>query len=615
MSINSAPPFSVNAAYAAIAAGKFIHAEEMARCSLQQTDNDINWMNVLGMVCAMTERSMEASTYFRRLVEANPNDSAQWSNLGNALCDAQQYDEAIVALKNAILLSENNSYAHFSLARSYQAKGNAINAIEEINHALKLEPTDSGFRLFQANLFVWIDDWDNARIALQQLRGKKLSTEQLVDIANMFLQMNMFDDARLIFNNALNFQPDNINALISLGLLEERVNSVSAAEKYAEKAVKIISKNESLKSKQLPALNQLIARISFRNKNFQHSTDTLTTILSSPPADPMLHSHLCFELGASLDQLGQFDKAWHVFGKAHAVRSEHLKTGHKGVAGSDLLQIIENAPPKISNKTISLTADTNKDPVFIAGFPRSGTTLLEQILDSQNELASFDEQPFLQRLLVLLRQEGLSYPQDFSEIDDLLNSKFRKLYFNYVASAVPNLGLRRPVDKNPLNLIRLPFAQGFLPQSKVIVAIRHPCDVVLSCYMQNFRTPLLQTSFSSLETTAELYAKVMNCWYHFRDSLHLPTYIHRYEDLVTDPIKTTQGLAAFLELPWNESWLDAVGHVKNKGAIRTPSYAQVTEPINQKAKGRWLNYRTCFSATTFQHLAPWIKEFGYQKIE
>jgi tetratricopeptide (TPR) repeat protein len=615
MTVNSHTPFSIDAAYKAIAAGNLLDAEEMARESLQQSHDKAAWTNILGIVCAMTERSIEASIYFRQLVEINPSNSAQWSNLGNALCDALLYDEAIIALKNAISLSENNPYAHFSLARSYRANGNATNAIEEINRALKLEPTDSGFKLLQANLLAWIDDWDGARLSLQQLRGKRLTPEQLTDMANIFLQMNMFDDARSALNSALSFQPENTNALICLGLLEERINSISVAEKCAEKAIAVISKNESLKKKQLPALNQLIARLSFRNKNFQHSADTLIDILSDPPSDPMLHSHLCFELGASLDQLGQFDKAWHAFSKAHTIRSEHLKLSYKGVAGSDLLQIIESDPPQMLHDTISVSADTNKDPIFIAGFPRSGTTLLEQILDSRTGLASFDEQPFLQRLILQLRQEGLCYPKDFSKIDSLLNNKFRKLYFDYVASVAPNLGAGRPVDKNPLNLIRLPFAQGFLPNSKVIIAIRHPCDVVLSCYMQNFRTPLLQTSFSSLETTAELYAKVMSCWQSFRDSLILPTCINRYEDLVTDPIKTTQGLATFLDLQWNESWLDAVGHIKNKGAIRTPSYAQVTEPINQKAKGRWLNYQAYFSTTTLEHLAPWIKEFGYDDVE
>lgn len=606
------PSYSLQDAQSALHAGAFEVAEKMARSALSESGNHEGWLSILAAICGMTKRSPEACTYFRQLLVINPNDSAQWSNLGNALCDMNCHEDAIDALHKAIALSPQNAYAHYALARSYQAQGKAKFAIEHAYKAIKINPNDTGFRLLLATLRLWLDDWDGARSELNLLRGKRMAPEQLVDIANLYLQMNMFDDARAAFNVALQFQPRNIGGLIGVGLLDERVNLLSSAQNCVDKAIaeiKDLRTNEN--SSWLPALNHLMAKLSFRRKDFRQSADALTHLLSPPPNDPMLHSHLCFELGASLDKLREYDSAWKAFTTAHSVRADHLTIGYKGIAGSDLSEIIETPAPVFSINESLPISDNRKDPIFIVGFPRSGTTLLEQILDSQPDLASFDEQSFLQRLLVELRKHSLNYPQDLSNIDRELNSHFRNMYFDYVDSVVPNLGMRQPVDKNPLNLVRMPFAQGFLPNSKVIIAIRHPCDVVLSCYMQSFRTPVLQTSFSSLEATAELYAKVMKCWRNFRSDLRLPVHINRYEDLVTDPVSATKQLAAFLELPWNESWLDAAAHVRTKSAIRTPSYAQVAEPINQNANGRWLNYRKYFSETTLNHLAPWISEFGY----
>lgn len=605
---------SLDVARNALSAGAFDISEKMARNALTIEANNIDWLNILATTCAVTKRSEEAVLYFRKIVEINPADGNQLSNLGNALCDIQLHSEAIEILHKAIAIAPQNSYAHHAMARSYHALGDAEKAILSAELALNLEPNDTVYRLLRASLRTWLDDWDGARADLALLRGRRIPLQQLVEIANIYLQMNQFDDSRKTFSAVLRVDAEYIDAILGLGLLEERVNSLQAAQVCVDNVIDLYKKQGITQSKWHPALSQLNARLAFRAKDFRKAADILANLINHPIADPLLLSHLYFELGTSLDQLGDFDSAWHAFSQAHATRKHHLSVGHKGVAGSDLLEILENPVHVISSPGSPSKSDNFRDPVFIVGFPRSGTTLLEQILDSQEGLKSFDEQPFLQQLLVQLRNHGLAYPQQLDLIDNSLRSMLRKNYFDYVSTVAPDLGTRRPVDKNPLNLVRLPFAQSFLPNSKVIVAIRHPCDVVLSCHMQSFRTPALQTSFSSLETTAELYAKVMSCWQSFREKLTLPTYVHRYEDLVTEPVKTTKELANFLELPWNDSWIEANGHAQNKGTIRTPSYAQVMEPINQKAKGRWLRYKNYFSDCTLQTLAPWIAEFGYPKL-
>jgi tetratricopeptide (TPR) repeat protein len=585
----------------------------ITQASLSASPGDTELLSLAAAALAMSGRSAEAAAYYQQLVEIHPNDDKQWGNLGNALCDAKQFDKAATALHKAVSIDPSNSYAHFALARTYQAQGDAQDALKHANLACELLPNDSGFIILLAKLCLWTDDWDATRATLNRLSNQRIPPQQLIEIADIYLQMNLYDESRSAFNLALSVQPNNPFALLGLGLLEERVNAIDAATTCVEKVRRLFTgaSNEPW----FQRLQQLEARLAFRNKDFQLAAKLLTQLVIKAPADPILQSHLHFELGSAYDQAGEISSAWQAFQTAHAVRLRHLRLGFKGVAGNDLIEILNKPNISISKKSHLSISDKHRDPVFIVGFPRSGTTLLEQILDMQPDLASFDEQPFLQLLLVELRKRSLLYPDDVNKIDDPTKLELRALYFEYIKYAVPNLAARRAVDKNPLNLVRLPFAQTFLPNSKVILAIRHPCDVVLSCYMQSFRTPALESSFSSLEATAELYSKSMRCWKNFRHDLQLPIHINRYEDLVSDTSKTTQAIASFLELPWNNTWLNAAEHVHSKGAIRTPSYAQVSEPIHQKAKDRWLRYRKYFSTTCLDHLTPWIEEFGYPIVE
>jgi hypothetical protein len=252
------------------------------------------------------------------------------------------------------------------------------------------------------------------------------------------------------------------------------------------------------------------------------------------------------------------------------------------------------------------------DPVFLVGFPRSGTTLLEQLLDAHPGLASFDEQPFLQRLVARINESRRpGYPEALADLSAADARALRRHYHGDVARVLPHLGARRAVDKNPLNLVRLPLVATLFPQSQVLLALRHPCDVVLSCYMQNFRSPAFAITFETLASTAAMYARVMAHFHAWRERLPLPLHVVRYEDLVADVSGIGQALFGFLGLPWSEDLAAFTERARRKGAISTPSYAQVVKPVNQRAVGRWQRYRAWFEGEALNTLAPWIERLGY----
>ncbi|MFM1782465.1 MAG: hypothetical protein RIS14_218 [Pseudomonadota bacterium] len=167
------------------------------------------------------------------------------------------------------------------------------------------------------------------------------------------------------------------------------------------------------------------------------------------------------------------------------------------------------------------------------------------------------------------------------------------------------------VDKNPLNWARVPLIRALFPQAKIILALRHPCDVILSCYMQNLRSTVLGGAFSNFGRIADLYIAMADYWQALMPKLDLPVLVSRYENLVQDPEASTREIAAFLDLPWDAGWLDNSTHARNKAIIHTPSYAQVMQPLNTKAMGRWRHYRPYFDAAVMAQLEPAVLAMGY----
>jgi hypothetical protein len=167
------------------------------------------------------------------------------------------------------------------------------------------------------------------------------------------------------------------------------------------------------------------------------------------------------------------------------------------------------------------------------------------------------------------------------------------------------------VDKNPLLMNGLPLIRRLFPDAKIILALRHPCDVVLSCFITNFKLNDGMSSFLSLETTAELYD--LSFQYFERVQQLLPMATHRvvYERLVADQEGELGPLFDFLGVERHQDALDHRKTAQKRGRIKTASYSQVAEPIYSRSSGRWRNYREHLEPV-LRVLRPWIDKFGYE---
>jgi hypothetical protein len=166
------------------------------------------------------------------------------------------------------------------------------------------------------------------------------------------------------------------------------------------------------------------------------------------------------------------------------------------------------------------------------------------------------------------------------------------------------------IDKLPLNMLGLPVIHSLFPEARIIFARRHPCDAVLSGFMQSFTLNDAMACFLTIEGSADLYDVAMSLFTASRDALDVAVHTLVYEELVADPETALQPLIRFLGLEWRPELLDHRSTAKARGAIITPSYDQVVEPLSKAPSGRWRRYEKQLEPV-LPVLLPWAERLGY----
>jgi tetratricopeptide (TPR) repeat protein len=583
--------------------GQWQRAEQILLDGIAQQADHPGLLNAMAVLSYQQGRQAMALDYFERA--AVSEDSAEaWCNLGSALCDYGQFERAYGVLMKSLASASDHPFAAFTLARACKGMGQPAASLEHIQRAIAGDGQDADFRIFRAMLAVESDQWDMALADLAFLSSKNLPPQQKLLLANLYLQTGQFALSIPHYEALVDLFPDYFDAWMGLGAAFERANDLLGLERAiagAESAARL--------TEQHGALKQLQAKLAYRNKRYEDSARLLQDVWSMPGGNVLWKSQVGFEYGQSLDKAGRYAEAWQAFRQAHALRNDISRDSSGDRQALDFFELLERPVSGLWPAVPS--QDMRPDPVFVIGFPRSGTTLLEQILDAQPGLVSFDEQPFLAKTLLRLQQMGIAYPDQLHTLTQRQLADLRGYYFEQAESKVSVMQGLRLVDKNPLNWARLPLIRALFPEASIILALRHPCDVILSCYMQNLRSTVLSGSFSRFERIADLYIALADYWQRIAPQLDIPVMVSRYEDLVSMPEQSTRKLAEFLGLPWSEVWLNSSSHARDKAIIHTPSYAQVLEPLNTRALDRWRNYRDCFDAAVLARLRPSVEAMGY----
>ena len=247
-------------------------------------------------------------------------------------------------------------------------------------------------------------------------------------------------------------------------------------------------------------------------------------------------------------------------------------------------------------------------PTFIIGFPRSGTTLLDTILRTHSKIDVLEELPMIEKMSASLgRVPTISM---IEEIDNASAEIANKIYLDELIKHIEVGKNQMVIDKLPLNILHLPLINQIFPEAKFILALRHPLDCVVSCWMQNFALNSAMANMVDLKRIVEFYDTAMRILKLSEERYSLDIHRIRYEDLVLDFRESVSNLLAFLNLRWEEELRSYAKTALSREIINTPSYSQVIKPIYKTASYRWRNYEKYLNPFKRQ-LEPWLRDYGY----
>lgn len=357
----------------------------------------------------------------------------------------------------------------------------------------------------------------------------------------------------------------------------------------------------------------LKAHLEQRRGNLKVSCAMLQQFVENHPGHA-LQARAQSRLGKALDGLGEHDAAIRAFHESNLGISRAPESIEWINKNNESLARLETSVRWYRDKTsfnwnAATIRDDDASPALLVGYPRSGTTLLDQILDSHGALAVLEECPTLSGLSGRFHgsEENL---QSLCLLDDDGIMACRRIYWSNAARFLgERMGATRLVDKFPLNIRFLDIYARLFPDVKIIVALRDPRDVVLSNYMQTYKLNAEMAANLDLAGSARFYAATMELYLLFRKFLPDNIYEIRYEDLVRDFDGESAGLLGFLDLEWDDNLLKFHEHARSRW-IKTPSYEQVSKPIYRGAAGRWNKYEA-HMAEVMPVLQPFIEAFGY----
>lgn len=595
-------------AVALYGASQFEKAEPLCRRLASAAPDKEPVLNLWGAVLHALERYAEAEAVFAKLVRQQPRNASYWMNLGTARRALGQYDQALQAYTRAAELGCATAEFYFNVGLTHLDRRDYESARSVLKRAVELAPANPLMRSEYIKACYESMQMEEASAALQGWTDfSGLAPDQLAEAGHRFMNLGETRLAEQVVSQLQTAQLD-ARAMLTLAQIMERTNRVPEARQIVDRLT--ADPHAAALGTDLLTMQALLAQ---RAGDHEIARELFDRTLQGTAAFHDRHFAL-FPLARSLDALQRHDEAFAALSEAHRSQVAHLElTAPLAVArGTPTWEIAKwSCDPRDVEQWNPAAAPSLQDsPIFVVAFPRSGTTLLEQTLDAHPSLRSMDEQPFVQQALDEMVAAGVYYPEQLAKLTPEQLQAIRARYLERAAARVQLQPGQRLVDKNPLNLLRLPAIQRLFPHAPIILAVRHPCDVVLSCFMQHFRAPHFVMLCASLQSLADGYVRSFDFWYGQAAMLAPRVLEVRYETFVADFERGVREMAEFLQLPWHDAMLAPAEHARVKGYISTPSYSQVVQPVNQKAVGRWRPYREHL-APVIPRLRPYLERWGY----
>ncbi len=628
-----------------INAGRIDLAEARCRRALKRNPRDVNATAMLGAILLKMRQPRQAERWLRQAVTLAPSFAKPHEDLGHLLVDAHRYDEAVAILETATRLDPRLDNAHFLLGKALAMVGRGKEADQAYEQSFRLNPErrylahaaehhqagrlEEAERAYREVLRANPRNVDALRM-LGRLAGKAARLDDaerlferaielapdfvaaIVDAGRLMQEQNRFEEAIGLYRRAIALEPKHVQAHFFLaGTLAPAALTFDAIEAYRktlelkpDHAGAMLGLGHVLKTvgQQAEAIQSyrdcIAARPEFGEaywslanlKTYRLSEDDIAemeTRLNAEGLDDQPAVNFMFALAKAHEDRGDYQRAWAYYrdGNARQRMRESYDPVQTEVMNDALIEVFDY--DFLTRYTGQGCAD--ESPIFIVGLPRSGSTLIEQILASHSQVEGTAELPYVGRVATSLnrnRADGINYPQAVRELGA---EHFQALGEDYLGHARLHRieGAPRFIDKMPNNFPNIGLMHLMLPNARIIDARRHPLDSCLSCFRQLFARG--QTFTYDLTEIGEYFLQYQRMMDYWEEVLPGRVLTVQYEELVTDFEPQVRRLVEYCGLPWEDACLEF--HQTDR-PIRTASSEQVRQPVYTGSIGFWRNYES-----------------------
>ena len=484
--------------------------------------------------------------------------------------------------------------------------------IDALTRAARLDPGNAAIQLDLGRAHGLRYDYDAARRCFDDaVRLAPHPASALSHAGQRCQEFGHYAMAREYFLRAATQQDVPPPALVTLAELSERHARLDEAAEWVDRAL--------ARDAGCPPALLARARLSRLAGDLGAAESGVRSLLQRDFRDGWTRVRAWYELAAILDRQERYDEAIAAAEQAKAP----LRPASAGPAA-----VLHGIQARLREMAASLdparlqrwfesrdTLGPARPIAILCGHPRSGTTLLEQMLDAHPGIVTAEETHVLHDEAYLPLSRGFALDTPVLDMLDAATPealrRSRHDYFRFTDACLgAEIGPRLLIDKNPALSVLLPAVARLFPEARFLVALRDPRDVCLSCFLQPLALNPVSSAYLTLESTAAQYASVMAFWRALEPHLRNPCLSVRYEDVVADLPQAGRRVLDFLGLPWDETVTSFHRHARTR-PLRSPSYSDVTRPIFTRAVGRWRHYEKHLAPIS-QTLAPFLTAFGYE---
>lgn len=646
-------------------AGKANEAETVCREALKDDPENVNLLALFGAILVKRRQYVEAEGQLRAAIDLAPTFAKPHEDLGHLLLQLGRAENAVEILQQAVRLDPKMEAAWLNLGKSLAMLGNGKEADVAFEKSFELNPTRKKLA-FAAEHHKAGRTEEAEQLYREVLRDKPNNVDALRMSGMIAFSDNRIDEAERLFRRAVSNAPDFVDAIIDLGAslkeqnrFEESIecfrqaatlepNNIKAHYQLAStltpaaltyEAIDSYERVLELRPKHPGALlglghtlktvgRQEDAVKAYRDcirvkpdkgetywslanlKTYQLSNEDIAEMQARVDGGGLTDEsqvNFLFALAKAFEDRGDFERAWQYYSDGNSTRRmlEHYDPVRTEVQNDAIVNVFARELLE-KNKCLG---NPDAAPIFVVGLPRSGSTLIEQILASHSQVEGTSELPYVQQVANSLnrnRADGINYPEAMLELRE---RHLKSLGQNYLDSAALHRteGTPRFIDKMPNNFPNIGLLHLILPNAKIIDARRFPLDSCLSCYRQLFGKG--QSFTYDLNDIGEYFLQYQRMMDHWHEVLPGRVLTVQYEDVVLNFEEQVHRLLEHCNLPWEDECLQF--HETDR-PVRTASSEQVRQPVYSKSINFWRNHEKHLDELV-EVLAPVLGQ--YQQYE